>query len=107
VVEITQAQDDAFKPTYPRNAFWCLQGYGFHCGALAAKGKPFLWIEPDSIPLKPDWIKTITAEYNRLGKAILLPDITGLSRFDIASGYRRVSRKHASNRSLPIQTRWF
>jgi len=86
VVEITQAEDDAFKPKYPRNAFWCVQGYGFHLGALAATGKPFLWVEPDSIPLKPDWIKTITAEYNRLGKAILLPDMTGLSRFDIASG---------------------
>lgn len=30
--------------------------------------KPFLWLEPDAIPLKPGWLNTLEMEYSRCGK---------------------------------------
>ena len=35
-------------------------------------GKPWGHIEPDSIPLRPGWAKSLTEEYYRLGKSFML-----------------------------------
>lgn len=86
VVPISAAQDAAFKPAYVSNGYCCLQAYGFHLGALAAEGKSFIYLEADSTPFRPGWAKALTDEYQKHGKPFLLPDMTGLSRFDIASG---------------------
>ena len=44
----------------------------FHQAAEHFKGKPFFWMEPDSIPLKPGWNQTVTDEYHRSGKEFML-----------------------------------
>ena len=33
---------------------------------------PFIWLEPDSIPLKAGWVDALEEEYNKLGKHIML-----------------------------------
>jgi hypothetical protein len=35
------------------------------------KGKPFIWIEADCVPLKPGWAQALTDEYYRQGKEYL------------------------------------
>jgi hypothetical protein len=35
------------------------------------RGKPFIWIEADSIPLKAGWAKDLTEEYEKVGKPYL------------------------------------
>ncbi len=86
MIHVTKAQDDAFHPKFPDNRRGCLQAFSFHKAATAAKGKPFLWLEPDCIPLKPGWIKAISKEYDNCGKPFLMPDMTGLSKWEKASG---------------------
>lgn len=44
----------------------------FHQAALAMRGKPFCWLEPDSIPLQKGWLKAISQEYKRAGKPFML-----------------------------------
>jgi hypothetical protein len=44
----------------------------FHYAAEQFKGKPFIWMEPDSIPLKPNWQQTLTDEYHRGGLEFML-----------------------------------
>ena len=44
----------------------------FHQAAVFMKGSPFLWMEADSIPLKPGWVKTLSEEYKHLGKPFML-----------------------------------
>lgn len=38
----------------------------------AARKEPFIWLEPDSIPLKKGWSETITKEFFRQGKEMLI-----------------------------------
>lgn len=37
----------------------------------AALSEPFLWMEPDAIPLKPEWHSEITAAYAKCGKKFM------------------------------------
>jgi hypothetical protein len=46
----------------------------------------FFWMEPDAIPLKPDWKNKIEEEHWQKEKPFTLPSIEGLSKFDHASG---------------------
>lgn len=43
-----------------------------HNAATIMKGRPFVWLEPDSIPLKRGWVKAISCEYYTQGKPFLL-----------------------------------
>ena len=38
----------------------------------AARKKPFIWLEPDSIPLKAGWAKILTDEFERSGKEMMI-----------------------------------
>lgn len=67
--------------------------YGPQCAANALhmalqqmKGRPFIWLEADSIPFKAGWRAAISAEYKKCGKAFLMPDLSGLDKSDLASG---------------------
>ena len=57
----------------------------FHQAAAALRGQPFLWLEPDSIPLRAGWKAAIEREYERAGKPILAPHLSE-NHFDKACG---------------------
>jgi len=43
-----------------------------------AKGRsPWLWLEPDAIPLKADWLDQLAREYQHRGKPFLGPIVQG------------------------------
>lgn len=44
----------------------------FAYAAQAFKGKPFFWIEPDSIPLRPGWLKDLEYEYVKSGMDFMI-----------------------------------
>ena len=62
----------AASPLYSRNKFACLQATSLRKVALLYRGRPFIWLEPDSIPLKPGWAAELSAEYARQGRPYLL-----------------------------------
>lgn len=39
--------------------------------AAKAHREPFLWMEPDAIPLKPGWLEAVAEEYAQCGKAFM------------------------------------
>lgn len=72
VIVDSTVPDKLFVPTYPENRISSLQAYGLHIGALLMEGRSFIWLEPDSIPLKKGWAETLTEEYEKHGKHFLL-----------------------------------
>lgn len=85
-LKVIEVSDVEFITPYPHNDFPCRQAHALHIVALAMKPNPFIWIEPDSIPLKPGWVRALTEEYYRLGKPYMLPFLPPEQPFDIASG---------------------
>lgn len=71
VVIMSKNDDAAFCSTHLHNQYNNLCAYSLHVASLAMKG-PFIWIEADSIPVKPEWAKTLTDEYYLLGKQFML-----------------------------------
>jgi hypothetical protein len=63
LIVIPKWEDEAFVPRYPENPH-SLQSFGFHRGARQTRG-PFIWLECDSIPLKPGWVGILMEEYKR------------------------------------------
>jgi hypothetical protein len=60
-------QNDEKVTSYPERNNHALQQ------AFNAMGdESFIWLEPDSIPLKVGWIAALEEEYNKLGKHIML-----------------------------------
>jgi hypothetical protein len=57
-----------------------------HVAFQEMKGRPFIWIEPDSVPFKAGWRAAISAEYKKIKKPILMPDLSSLDKRDVASG---------------------
>ena len=57
-----------------------------HLALTQMKGRPFIWLEADSIPLRSGWRAAISAEYKKVGKPFLLPDMTRCAKEDMASG---------------------
>lgn len=57
-----------------------------HLACAAMKGRPFIWLETDSIPVQEGWRAAISAEYRKIGKPFLLPDMSSCDKHDIASG---------------------
>jgi hypothetical protein len=53
---------------YPEVANYC-----FRQTAYFYRGKPFIWIEADCVPLKAGWAQALTDEYYRQGKEYLYP----------------------------------
>jgi hypothetical protein len=52
----------------------------------AFKGQPFFWLEPDAIPLQPQWLPQLEKEYRERGNLFLLPNRVGLCATDAACG---------------------
>lgn len=72
IIPIPKAHDDDYKRRHPGGSFACLQASGLRYCAKQMHGKPFFWLEHDSIPLKPGWLKKLTEVYIQLGKPYLL-----------------------------------
>jgi len=77
---ITMSFQDPPGMRYPEVANWAFK----QC-AKAMRGKPFFWLECDSIPIKKGWLKAITDEYAKVGKPYLYAKMTP-SEFDKFSG---------------------
>lgn len=71
-INIPKALDDAYLRKHPNAPFPCIQANGLRRCAEVMRGKPFFWLEPDSVPLKPGWLKAISEEYLKRGKPFLL-----------------------------------
>ena len=69
---ISEEEDRSFVPLYPKNAFHSRQARALRKGAELMSGTPFIWLECDSIPLKPKWATVLTEEYDRQGKPFLI-----------------------------------
>ena len=84
-LKVVEICDEGFTTPYPHNRFPCLQASALHAVAMEMKGQPFIWIEPDSIPIKPGWKKALIEDYHRIGKPFMLPVMPD-SKYDIGSG---------------------
>ena len=61
---------------YPAGPNWAFKQTAMHvCGVHK---RPWLWMEFDAIPLKPDWIAVLDSEYRRCGKPFFGPVVPGL-----------------------------
>lgn len=64
LVNVIPKEDDAaFIASHPVNTFFSLQAFSLHREALLMKGNSFIHLEPDSIPLKPGWVKILSDAY--------------------------------------------
>lgn len=72
VIKVSKAEDAEFIKNHPVNSFYSMQAYSLRREALLMKGKPFIHLEPDSIPLKPGWVKALSEEYYCLGKHYMM-----------------------------------
>ena len=66
---------DAVKQAGPGPAGWPRACNSmFQCAAKHIREtakQPFLWVEPDSVPMREGWLNDIEAEYKRSGKAFM------------------------------------
>ena len=68
---------------YPQNRFHTLQARALHRAAVET-GTDFIWVEADSIPLKPLWVRTLQVEYQKSGKKFMLSSDS--QKFDLVGG---------------------
>ena len=71
LIEQTQEDDEKAIVRYPKNRFHCLQSHSLRRAALEI-GTDFIWLETDSIPLKPLWVRTLQVAYQQSGKKFML-----------------------------------
>ena len=62
LIEQTPEDDAKCEVAYPWNRFHCLQAHALR-RASREIGSEFIWLESDSVPLKPRWVRTLTEEY--------------------------------------------
>lgn len=68
-VESIAIADDAYD-SWPHSCNLMFRRAGKHI-ELGPNPEPWLWLEPDAIPLRPDWLDTIEAEYKTAGKPFM------------------------------------
>ena len=82
LILVKSSNDDPV--VYPENIFHSRQAHALHKAAEHMGGEPFIWVEPDSIPLKPGWAQVLANEYEKCGNKFLL---SGDSQpFDLIGG---------------------
>ena len=72
IIPISAESDERYMREHPGADFAALQAHGLNVCAKVMKGKPFVWLEPDSIPLKRGWLKTLNTEYERCKKPYMI-----------------------------------
>lgn len=65
---VSFATTDTPCPTWPAGANALFQCAAEHCQKI---GSPFLWLEPDSIPLRSGWLNAIAGQYRTCGRSCL------------------------------------
>jgi hypothetical protein len=55
--------------THAGNAFHSQQAHSLHKAAEYMRGEPFIWLEPDSIPLQTGWVAALSHEYMKRGRS--------------------------------------
>lgn len=55
---------------WPQAPNWAFQHTALH---MAKGDSPWLWLEPDTVVLRPDWLELLQDEYERCGKALMGP----------------------------------
>lgn len=86
LIEQTPEDDARCEVLYPTNRFHCLQSHALRRAAREI-GTEFIWLECDSIPLKPGWVRALTEAYwqaKSQGKKFLLS--SDHQRFDEIGG---------------------
>jgi hypothetical protein len=71
-------------PVYPRNAFHSEQSRALHQAAVVMGKRPFIWLEPDSIPIQTGWVAALSHEYMKCGKKFLIS--SDHQRHDLVGG---------------------
>jgi hypothetical protein len=84
-LKVVPVDDSKFTPLHSHNELACRCAWSLRTVALEMKGKPFMWLEPDSIPLKAGWLKELEAEYHQAKKPFMLPLVSN-GKEDVASG---------------------
>jgi len=62
-------------PGHPQAANWAFRHTARY---MEQRGKPWLWMEPDMIPLKPEWLDVLQGEYEACGMdcmGSIVPDL--------------------------------
>lgn len=57
----------------PRGTFAPTVAFIHAAHSMQKMGKPWLWMEPDTIPLKPNWLEALQQEYDTCGKPFCGP----------------------------------
>lgn len=76
VIPIPASVDAEYMRRNPGASFASLQASGLRYCAKAMGRKPFFWMEPDSVPLKPGWLQSLNEEYDRQKKPFLISSDT-------------------------------
>lgn len=84
-VKVIAVDDSKFTPAHPHNELACRSAWSLRTAALEMKGRPFMWLEPDSYPIKKGWLALLEAEYELEKKPFMLPFIAD-TKCDFASG---------------------
>jgi hypothetical protein len=74
LIEFSQKQHEETPVQFPLNRFHCLQAHALRKAAIHV-GTDFVWLEADSVPLRPRWLARLHQEYWRakeMGKKFLL-----------------------------------
>lgn len=71
IVKVIPVDDSTFQAQFTNNEFGCRQAHALRTVANQING-PFIWLEADSVPLKPMWANELRAEYKRGGKEFML-----------------------------------
>jgi hypothetical protein len=80
VIEIPKALDkqwqDSLVYPYSNNVLPCLCARSLHYTASRLREREFVWLETDSIPLRPGWLEEIERAYVQEGKPFLMSSDT-------------------------------
>lgn len=76
---------NVFQTTYasPRPGEWPPSTAFRHAASYATKfNRPWLWLEYDLIPLKPNWLEALEKEYAAAGKPFMAPLVPGMGHYN-------------------------
>lgn len=76
---------------------------------LQGGNTPWLWLEPDAVPLKPGWAETLQAEYEKCGKLFMGSVVPGMGHANGTAIYPADTVNlipNALSENLPKQIAW-
>lgn len=97
----------AFKYNGPRGGQWP-PTIAFREAAkkMMELGKPWLWLEYDCIPLKPDWVDIIQDEYWKCGKAFAGPIVPDMGHMNGTGIYPSNTPRRIPRALSLVRTAW-